>query len=90
MDTGKVVKWVLIVIAIYFVWNWIQNNVGGPSIGGSAEVYPAPYAAPLVGPSGVYGWSPYWYNRGRRSTGAARRGPSRRPTPQTGAWVGGR
>lgn len=75
MDVMKVVKWVLIAIAVWWAWNWIRNNFASNFDTGSSEVYPAPYAAPLTAPGPVTGWSPYWYYgygrgaRGRRRTG---------------------
>ena len=77
MKTGKIIMWVLGAIAVYAAWNWIKNNTGGSSDLGSSEIYPAPYAAPLVGPSGLMGWSPYWYYGG----GGYGRGRGRGPQP---------
>jgi len=83
VDVWKVVKWVLIVLALWWAWNWISNNFASSSDTGSSEVYPAPYAGPLQYAYPIRGWSPSWYG------GARYRGP-RRPRPGSGAWVGGK
>lgn len=77
MNVWSVVKWVLIAVAVWWAWNWITNNFVDNSGAGTAELYNAPYAAPLVGNSPVTVWSPYWY-------GPPRARGWRRPRPMGG------
>lgn len=75
MDMWKIVKWVLIVIAVWWAWNWVTSNFANSSDSGPGELYNAPYAAPLVGNYPITGWSPYWYlRRGNRGPARPRRG----------------
>jgi hypothetical protein len=60
MDTGKIVKWGLIILAAWFAWQWVSgfvNNLiaaqNAPQLG-DATYYPGwPYAAPIVSRMGA-------------------------------------
>ncbi|MGC1968729.1 MAG: hypothetical protein WA673_19870 [Candidatus Acidiferrales bacterium] len=62
MDLKTILKWGVILLVIYFAWQWITNQFSGGGIVGSGySTFPAPYAAPIPSPySGVVGWAAPW------------------------------
>jgi hypothetical protein len=79
MNTGSIIKWGLIIVAAWFVLQWLSNyfnNDMSPIPGGS--IYGSGWAAPLVGPGQTWGWTPpYPMYPGYRSKrfGPARNSP---------------
>lgn len=60
MDTKTIIKWGVILVVIYIGWNWLQGFIANMNYSPDS-IYPAPYAAPLVGPSpAALGWQPPW------------------------------
>lgn len=72
MDMWKVVKWVLIVIALWWAWKWVSSNLFTNPLSGPDETYPAPYTAGPYPPSRVVAWSPSWPYNAPRSRGPRR------------------
>jgi hypothetical protein len=79
MDIKEILKWGLLIVIAYLSLRWLGSAVSGWVAGGidsTSELYAAPYAAPIVGPSPVYGWTAPWQNVGQYGSG--RWGPGKR------------